>query len=67
MVFLSILNLLFGLFMFIFPRAFWVITELWKSTGAEDPSKIFIISTKFGGMMFSIVGLLGVIFIPLLS
>ncbi|MBE4909187.1 hypothetical protein IMZ08_14060 [Bacillus luteolus] len=49
--------ILIGLFMIVNPSIFWKITESWKSSQASDPSGLYIWSTRFGGVMFTIVGI----------
>ncbi len=48
--------ILFGLFMIFKPSIFWTITESWKSSHPSDPSGLYIWSTRFGGVMFTLVG-----------
>lgn len=62
MILLYIALMLFGLFMLLLPQYFWMLTEQWKSEDATEPSTIFIGSTRFGGVMCTIVGCLGLIF-----
>lgn len=45
--------------MLINPEIIFRITESWKNDSYTEPSKIYIISTRFGGCMFLIIGLLG--------
>lgn len=56
-VFGGILIAAFGVFIFVKPDMLWKLTEQWKSYRADEPSDFYIISTKFGGVMFGIVGL----------
>jgi hypothetical protein len=60
---LFILFMVIGLVMSLAPTFFWMLTEQWKSRDATEPSTLFILSTRFGGGMFAILGLLGVIFV----
>ncbi|WP_456279131.1 DUF6199 family natural product biosynthesis protein [Bacillus sp. AK128] len=57
MMLLGIFLLAFGLFMIIKPSIFWMITEKWKTNDGDDPSGLYIWSTRFGGIMFSLVGI----------
>jgi len=43
------------------PWLFFDLMERWKSRGAEDPSKLYLFSTRFGGVMMSLAGLGGTI------
>jgi hypothetical protein len=38
----------------------WTITESWKSNDAAKPSDLYLWSTRFGGVMLTLVGLAGV-------
>ena len=50
-----------GLVMLISPKTFFEITESWKGGSARDVSGLYIISTRFGGAMFLVVGLASII------
>ena len=56
MLFLGIFLLLFGLLMLVSPNTFYLITEGWKSDYATEPSSLYVWSTRFGGIMFTLVG-----------
>lgn len=56
-VFVGILLAAFGVFIFIKPEVLWKLTEQWKSYRADEPSDLYRISTKFGGVMFGILGI----------
>lgn len=60
MLYLSVLFLPVGILMLIKPKLFWMITESWKSYNATEPSSLFIFSTRFGGIILSIIGILGI-------
>ena len=45
--------ILLGLLAFIKPTFIWKLIEQWKSDCAEEPSKLYIKSTKFGGRFLS--------------
>ncbi len=53
---LGIILFLIGLLMLIKPKIVWQITEEWKSYDATEPSDFYIKSTRFGGVMFLLVG-----------
>lgn len=63
MIILFLVLLLAGLFMLILPKYFWMITEQWKSSDAREPSMVFILSTRFGGGMLTVLGILGLVFV----
>ena len=48
----GVLILALGVFLFCRPEAFWRLTEQWKSYRADEPSGLYRISTKFGGICF---------------
>ncbi|MEK3917678.1 DUF6199 family natural product biosynthesis protein [Paenibacillus sp. FSL H7-0331] len=60
MIIVTVLLLLCGLLMLIRPAILWTITESWKSNDAAEPSDLYLWSTRFGGVMFTLVGLAGV-------
>ncbi|SFL36776.1 hypothetical protein SAMN03159341_105302 [Paenibacillus sp. 1_12] len=57
MVIVSILLFVFGLLMLIRPSLIWTITESWKSNDATEPSDLYLWSTRFGGVMCTLVGI----------
>ena len=57
----SIVMLVIGTCMLLRPYVIYQLTESWKSNAADEPSRLYIISTRFGGVMFLLVGLLGAI------
>jgi len=61
MIFLAIILIGIGLTMFFNTEIFWEITESWKSQSSSGPSDFYKFEAKFGGVMFFLVGLAGVI------
>lgn len=53
----AILLIVLGCVMIFKTELFWRITESWKSDVSHGPSWLFEISSKFGGVMFVIAGL----------
>ena len=47
-----------GIFIFLKPDLIWKITEEWKSYRADEPSDLYIKSTKFGGALFTVFGII---------
>ena len=47
-----------GVFIFLKPDLIWKITEEWKSYSADEPSDLYIKSTKFGGALFTVFGII---------
>ena len=55
MIVAAIILICVSILMFIKPDIFWMITEAWKSNNADEPSKLFILSTRIGAIfMFSV-------------
>lgn len=50
-----------GLFMFLKPDIIWKLTEQWKSYYADEPSDLYLISTKLGGAAFGILGIVVIV------
>lgn len=53
--------LLLGILFFLKPDLIWKITEEWKSYSADEPSDLYMKSTKFGGILFAILGVIVII------
>lgn len=47
--------------MLIKPQIIFYITEKWKNSSNGEPSHLYIISIKFGGVMFLIIGFASII------
>ena len=43
------------------PQLVYELTESWKHGGAGEPSKLYLGSTRFGGVMFILAGICGLI------
>ena len=63
---LSIFILIIGFLMLVKPEIWWGITESWKSYDATEPSDFYIKTTRFGGYIFTLVGIAGIIAFSLL-
>jgi hypothetical protein len=61
MGYVSVLLVILGLLMIFKPSIIWGITESWKSNDSTEPSDLYKISTRFGGGLFSLVGLGGIL------
>ncbi len=57
MIFLAIFLLAAGLLMLWYPTFVWNITERWKSQGAEEPSSLYLLSIRLGGILCALIGL----------
>lgn len=57
----GILLLILGIIMLWKPLLLFLITESWKHNGVEEPSSLFVFSTRLGGVVVAIVGIAGII------
>jgi hypothetical protein len=48
---------IFGLLMLIRPTLIWTITESWKSNDATEPSNMYILSSRLGGVICTLIGI----------
>lgn len=53
--------IVFGLFMIVAPKLFYKITQGWKNDSETEPSNLFVISTRFGGVIFIVVGIAAIV------
>jgi len=61
MGFISLLLIIVGLLMAIRPSMIWAVTERWKSHDATEPSGLYVVSTRIGGVLFILAGIGGVL------
>jgi hypothetical protein len=54
------LLVLIGLLMLIRPGVVWSITESWKSDDAVEPSKVYVWTIRFGGVLCTAAGIGGI-------
>ena len=59
MFFVGILLIAWGVVMLLFPDFVYQLTESWKSSRSAEPSDFYRFSTRFGGVMFILVGIGG--------
>lgn len=59
---IGILFVIFGAVLLFNPRVFYELTESWKNNAAGDPSDLYIFSTRFGGAVLIIVGIVSIVF-----
>ena len=45
-------------FIFLKPGLIWKLTEEWKSYRADEPSEFYLKTTKIGGILFAIFGII---------
>ena len=50
-----------GIFIFWRPDLVWKLTEEWKSFYADEPSDLYLKSTKFGGALLVLTGIIMII------
>lgn len=62
MTILSVLVFLWGILMLVKPEWVYEMTESWKHNSGSDPSDWYLFSTRFGGVMCSLVGLVGTVY-----
>ena len=58
---LGIVLLALGLLMVLRPQVFFELAESWKSGSAGEPSKLYLFSTRFGGVLFIAVGIASIV------
>lgn len=61
MVLLFVLFVGLGLLMIVKPALIWHIAERWKSADAIEPSDLYLFSTRFGGIMVTLLGVIGIL------
>lgn len=54
-----------GIFTFWRPDLVWKLTEEWKSFYADEPSDLYLKSTRFGGALLALTGIIMII-LPLI-
>ena len=57
----SIFLLIVGVLMLFFPDVVYSITESWKSNASSEPSGLYKIHIRIGGIACSFVGIAGII------
>ena len=57
----SIFLLIVGVMMLCFPEVVYGITESWKSDASSEPSGLYKIHIRIGGIACSLVGIAGII------
>lgn len=61
MICAGIVFLALGAFLFFRPDLVWKLTEQWKSHRADEPSELYVIFTKVGGVAFALCGVAAVV------
>ena len=60
-ILLGIALIFWGLMMVCAPDLVYDLTESWKSNRSAEPSDLYCLSIRFGGVMFILVGIGGMI------
>ena len=60
-VFAGIVLIGIGACLFFKPDLMWKLTEQWKSYRADGPSDFYLKSTKFGGVLFMLCGIVAIV------
>ena len=60
-VILGIIFIIAGVLAFVKPEIVWKLTEQWKSYRADEPSDLYLFSTRFGAVIFIVLGIAAVI------
>ena len=60
MIVIYILLVLVGLVMLIKPGVIWSATESWKSNDVVEPSKVYVWTIRFGGVLCTAAGIGGI-------
>lgn len=58
---LSLLLVVLGIVMILKPKLFFDFTEGWKSHVSGEPSKLYLLSTRIGGVMCLLAGIMGLV------
>ncbi|QOR68082.1 hypothetical protein IM538_08225 [Cytobacillus suaedae] len=61
MMALGIFLLVLGLIMLIWPTGLWLLTESWKTNDGDGPSRLYKWSTRFGGILCTLIGIANII------
>ncbi|MET3696620.1 hypothetical protein SAMN05877753_103135 [Bacillus oleivorans] len=57
----GIILIINGVIMLINPSIIWFITESWKSNDFAEPSILYIWSTRFGGIISTLLGIVWIV------
>jgi len=59
--FIGVILVLIGLLMIYNPTLVWTVTEKWKSQDATEPSDLYVLSLRIGGVLATLAGLAGIV------
>lgn len=54
---MGILFILVGALLLLKPKLLFDLTESWKNNASSDPSKLYLLSTRFGGVVILGIGI----------
>ena len=54
---IGILFLLVGAVLILKPKLLYDLTESWKNNASDDPSRLYLMSTRFGGVIILGIGI----------
>ena len=57
----GIVFLLCGAALLLKPKLLFDLTESWKSYRSDEPSQLYLFSTRFGGVILSVIGVASLI------
>ena len=60
-ILIGIIFIIIGIVMLMSPKTIFQITESWKSISDDEPSALYNVSTRVGGVAFLIVGIASII------
>lgn len=61
-MFFGILFIFGGLVNVLAPQFIYLVTQSWKSSSGSSPSQLFIVNTRFGGVVLILIGIAALIF-----
>lgn len=66
-IILTIIIAIVGIFMILKPEIIYDITESWKNNRSGEPSDLYLLSTKIGGVLCLLLGVAGAIILLVLD
>lgn len=57
----GIVFIICGIIMLLKPQWVYMLTELWRSSVAGEPSRLYLLSTRIGGGCVTAVGILAIV------
>lgn len=66
-IILTIIIAIVGIFMILKPEVIYDITESWKNNRSGEPSDLYLLSTKIGGILCLLLGIAGAVILLVLD